>query len=323
MGRNSRTGAGQILRSAGYFVEPHTGKVIPLGTREVEDYTIPLFRYDKILYVEKKGFHELFKIGNIAERYDLGIICAEGYAPDAAKLLMSRAEQTGSMMLGCLHDADPYGYNIVRRLRDLTRLQRSTINIIDFGMSLEEALELGLDTEEFIRDRELPQGLEFNEIERRYFEGVPCGWKKGRRLYRCQRVELNALASDPERFIQFVERKLAQHDGATKLVPPKKVMMEQAQLLVGGLIKDGVQKQLAELLHEDAIVGAATEKFARRIVGKDLPKEIADWATLLEAKSWDQHLLELLKTRAIEYTEALGAHILAKVREFAAKLLES
>ena len=64
----------------GYFIEPHTGRQVPLGTREVEAYQIPAWRYDKIIYVEKKGFHGLFQQARIAERYDLGS-CAPRATP--------------------------------------------------------------------------------------------------------------------------------------------------------------------------------------------------------------------------------------------------
>ena len=60
--------------------EPHTGKQIPLGTREVDAYDMPELLYDKILYVEKKGMHPIFREARLAERYDLAIVCAEGYA---------------------------------------------------------------------------------------------------------------------------------------------------------------------------------------------------------------------------------------------------
>jgi hypothetical protein len=39
----------------GVLYEPHTGTEIALGTTAVETYTFPAWRYDKMLYVEKKG----------------------------------------------------------------------------------------------------------------------------------------------------------------------------------------------------------------------------------------------------------------------------
>jgi DNA topoisomerase VI subunit B len=39
----------------GFLLEPHTGKQIPLGTTQVEEYDIPFHLYHTVIYVEKKG----------------------------------------------------------------------------------------------------------------------------------------------------------------------------------------------------------------------------------------------------------------------------
>src|SRR5262249_52958489 len=214
----------------GFFIEPHTGTVVPLGTRAVESYEIPPWRYDKIIYIEKKGFHELFKQAQVAERYDLGIMCAEGYSSEAGKLLLARAERASQMTILCFHDADPFGYNIARKLRHATRMGFH-VTVIDAGLTIQEALDMGLEPEIFFRHKALPHELELNEVEQEHFEGEPTdGYSMhGRTIYECRRVELNDLASDPERFIMWVEAKLKEHGCAEKLVPPKDVIVEEAK----------------------------------------------------------------------------------------------
>ena len=113
---------GMYCDPRGYLIEPHTNKSIPLGTREVDDYDIPDLLYDKVLYVEKKGQQPIFQKARLAEKYDLAIICAEGYATRAVKTLLSAAQTDRKMTVLCLHDADPYGYNIARTLREATAL---------------------------------------------------------------------------------------------------------------------------------------------------------------------------------------------------------
>lgn len=39
----------------GYLYEPHTGRAVPLGTREIEAYDFPDWVFNKVLYVEKKA----------------------------------------------------------------------------------------------------------------------------------------------------------------------------------------------------------------------------------------------------------------------------
>jgi hypothetical protein len=297
---------GKYCDPRGYFVEPHTGTVVPLGTREVEGYTIPSWRYDKILYVEKKGFHELFKIGRIAERYDIGIICAEGYAPDAAKLLLARAEHASQMTILCLHDADPDGYNIPRCLRNATRIQQ-TINVLDIGLKLSEALDMELDVEEFVRDRSLPQALELDDLEREYFEGNP-----GRR------IELNSLAADPDKFIQYIEQKLDEHGCAEKLVPPPKVLIDRAMALRIDLLQEAARRKLAELLNEDVLVRAVGQQLAGKVLVKDMPRVLTDWARELAPQSWDDYLEKQIKERTDALAQELNENVLTKVREIAA-----
>jgi hypothetical protein len=276
---------GMYCDPRGYLVEPHTGRVVPLGTREVEQYTIPPLLYDKILYVEKKGFHELFKWARTADRYDMAIVCAEGYASDAAKLLLARAEQGARMTILCLHDADPYGYNIARRLRMATRIQH-TIQVIDMGMSLADALELGLATEDFIRTKALPAGLELTDLEREYFEGEFEGFQGKKKLWRCRRVELNALAADPDRFLAYVEEKLAQHGCARKLLPRPKVIRREAKELLLQYLNQAARAQVNELLNVDALVNDLADSLAGVVSLHGIPAAMDRWARGLGPEWW-------------------------------------
>ena len=38
----------------GFLLEPHTGRKVPLGTREVESYHLPEWLFSRVLFVEKK-----------------------------------------------------------------------------------------------------------------------------------------------------------------------------------------------------------------------------------------------------------------------------
>jgi hypothetical protein len=298
----------------GYFIEPHTGKVVPLGTRQVEDYTIPPWLYNKILYVEKKGFHELFQMSKLAERYDLGIICAEGYAVDAAKLLLARSEESAAMTFVSLHDADPFGYNIGRKLQDADRAAGRDITVINIGLSLKDALDMGLPTEDFTRDRALPQGLELTKLEREYFEGEPCGWKGRRRLYRCRRVELNALAADPDRFLAFVEDKLRQHGLDKKLVPPRKVVAGEVRALVTQFVGDAARTKVLDLLDVDSLVERVVGDVMKRVKVKDLPKLLKRWATDRKPQRWDHYLAARVAERVRALDEELEESARARVR---------
>jgi hypothetical protein len=88
-----------------------------------------------------------------------------------------------------------------------------SVEVADLGLKLEEALNLGLLTEKFVRRKALPYNLDLNETERHYFEGE----FRRHKQWECERVELNAFTSPG--LIEFLERKLAEAGADDKLFP--------------------------------------------------------------------------------------------------------
>ena len=90
----------------------------------------------------------------------MAIIAGEGYASEAVRLLFDNASKDQGYQLFVLHDADPYGYNIARTLGEETRrMPEYQVEVIDLGLWLEEALDLGLQTEKLTRKNDLPGGV--------------------------------------------------------------------------------------------------------------------------------------------------------------------
>src|SRR5262249_7153993 len=126
---------GLYYESRGTLYEPHSKTEVPLGTREVEQYRFPAYVYDKILFVEKQGLWPVLKASSLAERYDMAIVAGEGYATEACRVLFRNAEQGKDYQLFVLHDADPYGYNIARTLREETRrMPGYQVGVTDLGL---------------------------------------------------------------------------------------------------------------------------------------------------------------------------------------------
>ena len=208
----------------GVLYEPHTGKAVNLGTREVKSYRWPDWLFNKILYVEKKGLMPILQAAKLTERYDLAIVAGEGYASEAVRLLFDTASKNQGYQLFVLHDADPYGYNIARTLREETRrMPGYQVEVIDLGLHLQEALDLGLPTEKFTRKNDLPWGLHLTEIEEEYFKGKP----HGRKSWICQRVELNAFTAPA--LVHYIEAKLEAAGALGKVIPPEDDLVPQAR----------------------------------------------------------------------------------------------
>src|SRR5262249_34378664 len=150
-------------------------------------------------------------------RFDMAVIGAEGYASEAIRLLLTRADQHRRYRIFVFHDADPYGYNIARTLREETRrMPGYQVDVVDLGLHLEEALAIGLQTEKFTRKKALPAGLKLTEVERRYFEGRPMR----KNSWVCERIEINAMPV-PDR-APYLERKLREAGATDKVVPPER-----------------------------------------------------------------------------------------------------
>ena len=125
----------------GKLYEPHTGREIELGTREVQAYAFPPHLYNKILYIEKKGVWDALKPAGLAEKYDMAVIAAEGYATEAVRSLLQRADKQKQYTIFVFHDADPHGYNIARTLAEETdRMPGYRVKVLDLGLRLEEAV---------------------------------------------------------------------------------------------------------------------------------------------------------------------------------------
>jgi hypothetical protein len=137
-----------------------------------------------------------------------------------------------------MHDADPHGYNIGRTLKEETaRMPDHRIEVIDLGLRLEQALEMGLSTEEFTRKKKIPQGLTLTDLERDYFEGRHAG-QQG---WICRRVELNAL-SGPD-LIAFTEDKLRQAGVRGKVIPHDADLRERLRTAMREITKDSVTRE--------------------------------------------------------------------------------
>lgn len=253
----------------GWLIEPHTGKTTRLGTREVDNYVLPLHLYNKILYTEKQGLWEYLQFGKFAERYDMAIIMGQGYATEAVRTLIERADKERNYRVFVLHDADPDGYNIARTLREETaRMPGYKVDVIDLGLTYDDAMAMGLKPEKFSRKKALASALELSPLALKAFTGVKVGKKQWKD---CLRVELDKL--DYPTLIKYLDEKLIQHAATDKVIPPDSYL----------------RSDVADIFAADVLVETQTvidEMFDVHKIASDLAEELKKEIKLDGAREW-------------------------------------
>jgi hypothetical protein len=237
----------------GNFHEPHSGKSISLGTREVAAYEFPKYQFDKILYVEKEGEIPKLKAARLAEKYDMAIVGGKGYPTEAVRDLFSHAEG-GDYQLFVFHDADIDGYNIARVLGEETRrMPYHNVNVVDIGLTVEDALEMGLPGERFNRKADMPWeiAMRLNETEEAHFRHLK------------QRFELNAILPDTRR-IEYIERKLQENGVRPKLIPPDDALKDLREKMYRNKAEAWAEEIIVEMLKIDELKQKVADAFMER-----------------------------------------------------------
>ena len=258
--------AGLYRDPRGTFHEPHTGETVPLGTHEVAKYKFPEWTYNKILYIEKEGVVEQLKPSKLAERYDMAIIGGKGYATEACRTLLERAE-AGEYLIYVLHDADPDGYNIAITLAEETRkMPGYSVDVVDIGLKVEEALEMGLPAEPFTRIKGIPWRVKqrLTPTEREFFIGE----KTSSRSWGCKRIEINAMPV-PER-ATYIERKLQEVDAPGKVIPSDEALPDLSKELYDSEVNVQVATIIDSIVSSEDIKKLVREELKDRVAFEDV-----------------------------------------------------
>jgi hypothetical protein len=289
-----------VFDARGHFHEPHTGRIVPLGTLEVRrhlravtEHTLPelqvdlpepaIFptcgpdhRYGAILFVEKEGFMPLFRAVHLAERYDLAIMSTKGLSVTASRRLVDRLCGAHQVPLLVLHDFDKSGFSILGTLRRDTRryVFRNRIVVLDLGLRLEDVEDSGLAAEDVAHRSDPAPNLRENGATEEEIE-----------FLRTQRVELNAFASAD--FVAWIERKLEQH-GVAKIV-------HHQDALTLAYRRSVASRYIASRLR--STIQEAQRHAAEARVPDDLAALVAAGLRDNRAQSWDEVVQQLVMQR--------------------------
>lgn len=244
----------------GHFVEPHTGKVVGLGTLNVRHYLSrvanlkleeadfdpasvstygPHGCFGAVLYIEKEGFLPLFNRVELAKRYDIAIMSSKGMSVVAARQLAEGICAKYNIPLCVAHDFDRPGIIIKDTLEHDTR-RFSYLNpprVIDIGLNFEDITGLTPEPrnpKEKISDARLREaGIGEDAIA----------------FLSTQKVELNAMTS--RQIVDLVERKL-QAAGIGKVIPDNETLKDAYEMFVkSDKLRDAFEEAAEEFDSED------------------------------------------------------------------------
>ena len=182
----------------------------------------------------------------------MAIIYGKGTRVTACRNLLARSD-VRDMQIFVLHDADIDGYNIARTLGEATRrMPDHNVEVIDLGLTVPQAIEDGLETEEFTRRKSLPADLDSTKTRSNGSAASRIRAGDGKTHHECTRCELNAFSSDG--LAEFIEAGLARHGVNPKLVPPPDVLAEHVQAVRDEALTEMVWAEIADMVDIDAIV---------------------------------------------------------------------
>jgi len=285
----------------GRLTEPHTNKIVPLGTvevgeylrdirghcvsdveadRQIADYPTcgPEHRYSAILFIEKEGFYPLFEQVKLAERYDLALMSTKGMSVTACRELVDDICGGQDIPLLVLHDFDKAGFSIVQSLQKSNRRYtfEHDINVIDLGLRLEDVRACELESETVGYSSDPRSNLRDNGATKKEVEFL-CGDERHGR-----RVEINAFTS--EQLIRWLEAKLQQHE-IHKVVPTGETLDNAYRRAIKTAI---INEQIAEI-HE-----AASKEARQATIPASLESEVQSRLDRNPEVPWDDVLVEIV-----------------------------
>jgi GNAT superfamily N-acetyltransferase len=238
----------------------------------------------------------------------------KGYPAEAARALFERAEaNAGDYQLFVFHDADLDGYNIARTLREATRrMPGYSVDVVDLGLTVEDAVEMDLAPEPFHRRKDISDALyaSLSETAREYLYRRN-GYRRG---VSGERFELNAILPVSSR-IEYIERKLEENGVRGKLIPPgdelKRLAEDMYRRLHAGLVDDAIARIVDTESIKESLADSFIEEFslerARDYIEEAFEKD--------DSLPWRKALEDRLASRSKDHERDLEEALREKIGE--------
>jgi hypothetical protein len=159
------------------------------------------------------------------------------------------------------HDADISGYEIARTLENETRTTRGMyIDVIDLGLTVKEALDMGLEPEGVVIQKEPSYELLYRltSEEKEFLLGRQIHYAGA---WQGKRVELNAMPTN--QLISWLEGKLKELSLQTKVLPPEEEVENELRDAIDLKLEDDVEQMVRGAIEE--LLGATIDEIEKKV----------------------------------------------------------
>jgi hypothetical protein len=214
---------GMYREPRGSIYHPHRDETITLGTLMVEEYERPVWTFNKLVYIEKEGFSEALKDNGWPERHDCALASSKGFTTRAVRDLVDKlAKHDEPVTVYAVTDA-AYGTMIYQTFQEATKARGARkIQIVHLGLHPWEAVKMGIEAETVEEgDQHKPVADYVKAADKSGEHGRASDGNTWEEWLQTHRVELNAMTTP--QFIEWLDRKMAEH-GTGKLIPPPQIL---------------------------------------------------------------------------------------------------
>jgi len=148
---------------------------------------------------------------------------------------------------------------------------------------------------------------------RKWFNHDPAKWKQFQARYRKELSEakdaVTLLAEKSKNqtvtLLAEVEKRLAAHGAAKKLVPPKTVLLDTAKEALSEKLRETVTDLIAEEVDIDGMVDEALGKVKPPSIA-DIPAAMQKWAAKLKPESWHKAEADMIQQKIDAIRDRIG-----------------
>jgi hypothetical protein len=185
------------------------------------------------------------------------------------------------------------------------------VEVHDIGLFVEDAEEMGLQSDTFTRQKALPEKVisRLNSRELELFTGEQTGPRTWRD---CIRYELNALLPASRR-IAYIEEKLRQNGVRPKVIPPEGELGSRTRQMYKNELDYAVDRALEEMISLDDLKNEVAAELEKLFSLNDARSWIEEGFEKDDSRSWrsvvDRHIESLI----LDIEDRLGESVRGKV----------